>query len=40
VIELADGSGSLAMLLRRSHSELPMKDITELGSWRTYQQGR
>jgi gamma-glutamylcyclotransferase (GGCT)/AIG2-like uncharacterized protein YtfP len=40
VIELADGSGSLAMVLRRSHSDLPLKDITELGSWRTYRQQR
>ncbi|WP_281688898.1 allophanate hydrolase-related protein [Pseudonocardia thermophila] len=36
VIELADGSGSLAMVLRRPHTELPTEDITELGSWRAY----
>jgi gamma-glutamylcyclotransferase (GGCT)/AIG2-like uncharacterized protein YtfP len=36
VIELADGSGSLAMVLRRPHTELPTVDITELGSWRAY----
>jgi hypothetical protein len=40
VIELADGSGSLAMVLRRAHIELPLRDISELGSWRTYQQQR
>jgi gamma-glutamylcyclotransferase (GGCT)/AIG2-like uncharacterized protein YtfP len=36
VIELADGSGSLAMVLRRPHEELPTVDITELGSWRAF----
>lgn len=36
VIELADGSGSLAMVLRRPHTELPTVDITELGSWRAF----
>ena len=39
VIELADGSGSLAMVLRRPHVELPTVDITELGSWRAYRDG-
>jgi gamma-glutamylcyclotransferase (GGCT)/AIG2-like uncharacterized protein YtfP len=39
VIELADGSGSLAMVLRRPHTELPTVDITELGSWRAYRDG-
>ena len=38
VIELADGSGSLAMVLRRPHAALPTVDITELGSWRTYRE--
>lgn len=34
VIELADGSGSMAMILRRPHTPLPLKDISELRSWR------
>jgi len=34
VIELADGTGSLAMVLRRSCPELPTKDISAFGSWR------
>jgi gamma-glutamylcyclotransferase (GGCT)/AIG2-like uncharacterized protein YtfP len=38
VIELADGSGSLAMVLRRPHAPLPVKDISESGSWRRYRQ--
>jgi hypothetical protein len=38
VIELAGGSGSLAMVLRRPHAPLPTVDITELGSWRAYQE--
>lgn len=38
VIELADGSGSLAMVLRRPHSALPLADITGFGSWRQYRQ--
>jgi len=38
VIELADGSGSLAMVLRRPHTELPTVDITGLGSWRAYKE--
>jgi gamma-glutamylcyclotransferase (GGCT)/AIG2-like uncharacterized protein YtfP len=37
VIELADGSGSLAMVLRRPHSPVPLTDITGHGSWRQYQ---
>jgi hypothetical protein len=38
VIELADGSGSLAMVLRRPRPSLPTKDISALGSWRAYRQ--
>lgn len=38
VIELADGSGSLAMVLRRPHVALPTVDITALGSWRAYKE--
>jgi gamma-glutamylcyclotransferase (GGCT)/AIG2-like uncharacterized protein YtfP len=38
VIELADGSGSLAMVLRRPHSPMPLTDITGSGSWRQYRQ--
>ncbi len=38
VIELADGSGSFAMVLRRPHTPLPTRDISELGSWRRYRQ--
>jgi gamma-glutamylcyclotransferase (GGCT)/AIG2-like uncharacterized protein YtfP len=38
VIELADGSGSLAMVLRRPRPSLPTKDISALGSWRVYRQ--
>jgi gamma-glutamylcyclotransferase (GGCT)/AIG2-like uncharacterized protein YtfP len=38
VIELADGSGSFAMILRHPYSEpAPTADISELGSWRDYQ---
>ena len=37
VIELADGSGSLAMVLRRPHVALPTLDISDFGSWRSYQ---
>jgi gamma-glutamylcyclotransferase (GGCT)/AIG2-like uncharacterized protein YtfP len=37
VIELADGSGSLAMVLRRPDPELPTRDISEFGSWRAFQ---
>jgi hypothetical protein len=40
VIELADGSGSLAMVLRRRHDGLPLTDISELASWRAYQESR
>lgn len=38
VIELADGTGSLAMVLRREHAALPSEDITELGSWTSYRE--
>jgi allophanate hydrolase-like protein len=41
VIELADGSGSLAMILRREYPKLPpLEDISELASWRAYQEKR
>ncbi len=37
VIELADGSGSLAMILRREYPALPaLTDISGLASWRAY----
>jgi Gamma-glutamyl cyclotransferase, AIG2-like len=37
VIELADGTGSLAMILRREYPQLPdLTDISELASWRAY----
>jgi len=36
VIELADGRGSLAMVLRRPHAALPTSDISEYASWRRY----
>jgi gamma-glutamylcyclotransferase (GGCT)/AIG2-like uncharacterized protein YtfP len=39
VVELADGSGSLAMVLRREYPRLPpLEDISELGSWRAHQE--
>jgi gamma-glutamylcyclotransferase (GGCT)/AIG2-like uncharacterized protein YtfP len=39
VIELSDGSGSFAMVLRREHVEpQDVVDISGLGSWRDYQQ--
>lgn len=38
VIELADGSGSFAMILRTEYPALPpLTDISELASWRAYQ---
>jgi gamma-glutamylcyclotransferase (GGCT)/AIG2-like uncharacterized protein YtfP len=37
VIELADGTGALAMVLRRAHDASSTRDISELGSWRAYQ---
>ena len=37
-IELADGSGSLAMILRPDHTRTDeLIDISALGSWRDYQ---
>jgi gamma-glutamylcyclotransferase (GGCT)/AIG2-like uncharacterized protein YtfP len=39
VIELADGSGSFAMVLRRPKPDVPTKDISRLGSWRVYRDG-
>ncbi|HEY3090133.1 MAG TPA: gamma-glutamylcyclotransferase [Jatrophihabitantaceae bacterium] len=36
VIELADGSGALAMVLRRPRPSLATTDISALGSWRAY----
>ncbi|MHA6782197.1 allophanate hydrolase-related protein [Pseudonocardia saturnea] len=39
VIELADGSGSLAMVLRRQYLDLPeLTDISALASWRAYRE--
>ena len=40
-IELADGTGSLAMILRRPYADQPdLTDISRLGSWRDYQNER
>ncbi|MBO0827655.1 MAG: gamma-glutamylcyclotransferase [Streptosporangiales bacterium] len=37
VVELADGTASLAMVLRRAFRGNPsLEDISELGSWRAY----
>ncbi len=37
VIELADGGGSLAMILRREYPALPpLTDISASGNWRAY----
>jgi hypothetical protein len=38
VIELADGSGSLAMILRRGYAA-ELVDISEQASWRAYREG-
>lgn len=38
VIELADGSGSFAMVLRRPRPDITTTDISALGSWRAYRQ--
>jgi gamma-glutamylcyclotransferase (GGCT)/AIG2-like uncharacterized protein YtfP len=39
VVELADGSGSLAMVLRREYPKRPpTEDISELASWRKYRE--
>lgn len=41
VIELADGSGSFAMVLRRDHAhDGDIEDISHIGSWRDYQQSK
>ena len=40
VIELADGTGSFAMVLRRPRPDLPTKDISAFGSWRAYRRSR
>jgi hypothetical protein len=41
VIELADGTGSLAMVVRREYPQLPpTEDISAIGSWRTWKAGR
>jgi hypothetical protein len=39
VVELADGSGALAMVLRREYPKRPpLEDISALASWRAYQE--
>jgi len=39
VVELADGSGSLAMVLRREYPKHPpLTDISDLASWRVYRE--
>jgi len=39
VIELADGSGSLAMILRREYPALPpLTDISDAASWRAHRE--
>ena len=38
VIELADGTGSFAMVLRRPKPDLPTADISAFGSWRVYRE--
>ncbi len=39
VVELADGSSSFAMLLRRPYtSHVRLTDITEFGDWRAYKE--
>jgi gamma-glutamylcyclotransferase (GGCT)/AIG2-like uncharacterized protein YtfP len=41
VIELADGTGSFAMILRHEHTRSDeLTDISALGSWRDYQQSQ
>ncbi len=41
VIELADGSGSLAMVLRHGYTDRPeLTDISALASWRAYREQR
>jgi hypothetical protein len=40
VIELADGTGALAMVLRRTYPAHPeLTDISALASWRAYREG-
>lgn len=40
VIELADGTGSLAMVLRRTYPAHPeLTDISALASWRAFREG-
>ncbi|GAA3586702.1 gamma-glutamylcyclotransferase [Amycolatopsis ultiminotia] len=40
VLELADGSSAFGMLLRRPQtSHVPLRDITEIGDWRTFRAG-
>jgi gamma-glutamylcyclotransferase (GGCT)/AIG2-like uncharacterized protein YtfP len=40
VIELADGTGSLAMVLRREYAQHPrLLDISATGSWRRHREG-
>jgi hypothetical protein len=38
VIELDDGSGSLAMVLRRPYGGASTRDISDIASWRRYRQ--
>ena len=40
VIELADGSGSFAMVLRRPKPDVGTSDISAFGSWRAYRAQR
>jgi gamma-glutamylcyclotransferase (GGCT)/AIG2-like uncharacterized protein YtfP len=39
-IELADGSGSFAMVLRRPRPDVATTDISDIGSWRTYRRNQ
>lgn len=39
VVELADGSGSLAMVLRREYTRvLPLEDLSAPANWRAYRE--
>jgi gamma-glutamylcyclotransferase (GGCT)/AIG2-like uncharacterized protein YtfP len=40
VIELADGTGSFAMVLRRPKPDVGTTDISELGSWRAHREAQ
>jgi gamma-glutamylcyclotransferase (GGCT)/AIG2-like uncharacterized protein YtfP len=40
VIELADGSGSFAMVLRRPRPQVLTEDISALASWHAFRQAR